>query len=145
LFQFIHTFGAAKDSFAARRLILSSTRTRRLKAAVGSFGAEEPRPDVVEFRALEVNMAQFVIEREIPNAGELTETQIREISLKSLEVLGQMGPKIRWLHSYVTDNKIYCVYLAADEAAIREHAQRGGFPANRIAKVRRLIDPVNFE
>jgi Protein of unknown function (DUF4242) len=100
---------------------------------------------VVEFRALEVNMAQFVIEREIPNAGELSETQIRELSLKSLEVLGQMGPKIRWLHSYVTDNKIYCVYLAADEAAIREHAQKGGFPANRISKVRKLIDPVNFE
>jgi Nickel responsive protein SCO4226-like len=100
---------------------------------------------VVEFRATEVNMAQFVIEREIPNAGELSETQIRELSLKSLEVLGQMGPKIRWLHSYVTDNKIYCVYLAADEAAIREHAQKGGFPANRISKVRKLIDPVNFE
>jgi hypothetical protein len=100
---------------------------------------------VVEFRAVEVNMAQFVIEREIPNAGELSEPQIRELSLKSLEVLGQMGPKIRWLHSYVTDNKIYCVYLAADEAAIREHAQKGGFPANRISKVRKLIDPVNFE
>jgi hypothetical protein len=56
-----------------------------------------------------------------------------------------MGPKIRWLHSYVTDNKIYCVYLAADEAAIREHAQKGGFPANRISKVRKLIDPVNYE
>jgi Protein of unknown function (DUF4242) len=100
---------------------------------------------VIEFRAVEVNMAQFVIEREVPNAGELSETQIRELSLKSLEVLGQMGPKIRWLHSYVTDNKIYCVYLAADEAAIREHAQKGGFPANRISKVRKLIDPVNFE
>jgi len=91
-------------------------------------------------------MPQYVIEREVPNAGELTETQIRcEISLRSLDVLGKMGPKIRWLHSYVTDNKIYCVYLAADEAAIREHAQKGGFPANRIAKVRKLIDPVNYE
>lgn len=90
-------------------------------------------------------MPQYIIEREVPNAGELTETQIREISLNSLGVLGQMGPKIRWLHSYVTDNKIYCVYIAADEAAIREHALKGGFPANRISKVRKLIDPVNYE
>jgi hypothetical protein len=90
-------------------------------------------------------MPQYVIEREVPNAGELTESQIREISLKSLSVLGEMGPKIQWLHSYVTDNKIYCVYVAPDEAAISEHARKGGFPANRISKVRRLIDPVNFQ
>ena len=90
-------------------------------------------------------MPQYVIEREVPNAGELTEAQIREISLKSLSVLGEMGPKIQWLHSYVTDNKIYCVYVAPDEAAISEHARKGGFPANRISKVRKLIDPVNFQ
>ena len=90
-------------------------------------------------------MPQYVIEREIPGAGEMSESEIRDVSVKSLEVLGLMGPKIRWLHSYVTDNKIYCVYLAADEAAIREHAQKGGLPANRISKVRRLIDPVNYE
>jgi len=90
-------------------------------------------------------MPQYVIEREVPNAGELTESQIREISLKSLAVLGEMGPKIQWLHSYVTDNKIYCVYVAVDEAAISEHARKGGFPANRISKVRKLIDPVNFQ
>ena len=90
-------------------------------------------------------MPQYVIEREVPNAGELTESQIREISLKSLAVLGEMGPKIQWLHSYVTDNKIYCVYVAPDEAAISEHARKGGFPANRISKVRKLIDPVNFQ
>jgi hypothetical protein len=90
-------------------------------------------------------MPQYVIEREVPGAGQLTEAQIQEISLKSLQVLGEMGPKIRWLHSYVTDDKIYCVYLAPDEATIREHAQRGGFPANRISAVRRLMDPVNFQ
>jgi hypothetical protein len=90
-------------------------------------------------------MPQYVIEREVPNAGELTESQIREISLKSLSVLGEMGPKIQWLHSYITDNKIYCVYVAPDEAAISEHARLGGFPANRISKVRKLIDPVNFQ
>jgi len=90
-------------------------------------------------------MPQYVIEREIPNAGQLTEAEIKEISLKSLSVLGEMGPKIRWLHSYVTDNKIYCVYVAPDEAAIIEHGKKGGFPVSRISKVRKLVDPVNFE
>jgi hypothetical protein len=90
-------------------------------------------------------MPQYVIERDLPGVQDLTEEQIREISLKSLEVLVGMGPQIRWLHSYVTNDKLYCVYLAPDEATIREHAKRGGFPANRIAAVRRLIDPVNYE
>jgi hypothetical protein len=90
-------------------------------------------------------MPQYVIEREIPGAGQMTEQQIRDASIKSLAVLGDMGPKIRWLHSYVTDNKLYCVYMAPDEATIEEHARRGGFPANRISKVRHLIDPVNYE
>ena len=89
-------------------------------------------------------MPQYVIEREIPNAGALTEGEIRDISLKSIAVLDEMGPKIQWLHSYVTDDKIYCVYLAPDEAAVREHAKRGGFPANRVSAVRRLLDPSNF-
>ena len=89
-------------------------------------------------------MPQYVIEREIPDAGKLTEAQIRDISLKSIAVLDEMGPKIQWLHSYVTDDKIYCVYLAPDEAAVREHATRGGFPANRVSAVRRLLDPINF-
>ena len=89
-------------------------------------------------------MPQYVIEREVPGAGQMSEAQIREVSLKSLEVLGKMGPKIQWVHSYVTDDKIYCVYLAPDEATIREHARLGGFPANRISAVRRLLDPVNF-
>ncbi len=90
-------------------------------------------------------MPQYVIEREVPGAGQFSEAQLREISLKSLQVLGELGPKIQWVHSYVTDDKIYCVYLAPDEATIREHARRGGFPANRISAVRRLIDPVNFQ
>jgi hypothetical protein len=89
-------------------------------------------------------MPQYVIEREIPGAGSLSEAQIREASLKSLEVLDELGSKIRWLHSYVTDNKIYCVYLAPDEDTVREHAKRAGLPVNRIAAVRRLLDPVNF-
>jgi hypothetical protein len=89
-------------------------------------------------------MPQFVIEREIPGAGTWTEDQIRDASLASLEVLGGMGSQIQWLHSYVTDDRIYCVYLAPDDSAIREHAKRAGFPANRISAVRRMIDPVKY-
>lgn len=86
-------------------------------------------------------MPQYVIEREIPGAGELTDAQLQEISKKSVTVLNDMGPEIKWLHSYVTGDKVYCVYLAPDEETIREHARRGGFPANRVSAVRRLIDP----
>ena len=86
-------------------------------------------------------MPQFVIEREIPGAGALSEAEIREISLRSLEALKQMGPRIQWLHSYVTEDKVYCVYLAPDENSIREHARKAGIPADRIAAVRQLINP----
>ena len=88
-------------------------------------------------------MQQFVIEREIPGAGALSEDQIREVSLRSLQTLNEMGPQIQWLHSYVTEDKVYCVYLAPDEDTIREHARRTGIPANRIAAVRRLIGPAS--
>ena len=90
-------------------------------------------------------MPQFVIERDVPGAGQLSEAEIRNLSAKSMQVLDGMGPQIRWLHSYVTDNKLYCVYLAPDEESVREHARRGGFPANRVSAVRRLIDPVNYQ
>lgn len=84
---------------------------------------------------------QYVIEREIPGAGSLSEEQLREISLQSLQTLKEMGPQIQWLHSYVTEDKVYCVYLAPDENSIREHARRVGIPADRISAVRRLLDP----
>ena len=90
-------------------------------------------------------MPQFVIERVIPGAGSLSEEQIREISLRSLETLKEMGPQIQWLHSYVTEDKVYCVYLASDESSIREHARRVGIPADRVSAVRRLIDPANLK
>jgi Protein of unknown function (DUF4242) len=90
-------------------------------------------------------MPKFVIEREVPGAGNLSENELRELSRKSVDVLNEMGPEIQWLHSYVTGDKIYCVYLAPDEAAVREHAKKGGFPANRISAVRRLIDPTTAE
>lgn len=90
-------------------------------------------------------MPKFVIEREVPGAGNLTDDQLREISRKSLQVLKSLGPEIQWLHSYVTGDKVYCVYLAPDTAMIEEHARRAGLPANRISAVRRLIDPTFAE
>ena len=89
-------------------------------------------------------MPEFVIERELPGAGQMSEDQVREVSLRSLEVLKSLGSQIQWLHSYVTDDRIYCVYLAPDEAAIREHARQTGIPANRVSAVRRLIDPKRY-
>lgn len=86
---------------------------------------------------------KYVIEREIPNAGSLTEEQLREVSLKSISVLDELGPSIQWLHSFVTDDKVYCVYIAPDETIIRKHAEKVGLPANRISAVRRLLDPTN--
>src|SRR6267142_1024091 len=90
-------------------------------------------------------MPKFVIEREVPGAGNLTAEQLREISQKSVNVLRGLGPEIKWLHSYVTGDKVYCVYIAADEKIIREHAKRVGIPANRVSAVRRLIDPATAE
>jgi len=90
-------------------------------------------------------MPKFVIEREIPGLGKLSDAEIRDIAIKSRVVLDELGTEIQWLHSYVTGDKLYCVYLAPDENLIREHAKRGGFPANRISAVRRLIDPTSAE
>ena len=87
---------------------------------------------------------KFVIEREIPGAGQMTEEQVRDASVRSLEILKGMGSQIQWLHSYVTDDRLYCVYLAPDEEVIREHARKLGVPANRISAVRRLIDPKRY-
>ena len=89
-------------------------------------------------------MPEFLIEREIPGLGQMTEEQLRDISVRSLGVLKTLGPQIQWLHSYVTDDRLYCVYLAPDEAAIREHASKLGVPANRISAVRRLLDPKRY-
>ncbi len=90
-------------------------------------------------------MPKFVIEREIPDAGKLTPEQLQAISQKSCGVLQSMGPQIQWLQSFVTDNKIYCIYIAPDEETVRRHAQQGGFPANSIARVRSVIDPTTSE
>lgn len=90
-------------------------------------------------------MPQFVIERVVPGASKLTDAEIREASLASLEALKQLGPEIRWMHSYVTDDKIYCIYYSPDEALIREHGRMIGVPVDRVAAVRRILEPVNFE
>ena len=89
-------------------------------------------------------MPEYVIEREIPGAGQMTEDQLRDVSLRSLEVLRGLGTQIQWLHSYVTDDRLYCVYLAPNEDLIREHARKLGVPANRISAVRRLLEPKNY-
>lgn len=90
-------------------------------------------------------MPRFVIEREIPGVGQFSEAELREVSLQSLRTLQQMGPEIQWLHSYVTEDKLYCIYLAPDETSVREHARKTGMPANRISAVRRLVDPTNLQ
>ena len=86
-------------------------------------------------------MPKYVIEREIEGAGNFSDAELQAVARKSLGVLKDLGPAIKWLHSYVTGDKIYCVYLAPDEETVREHARRGAFPANRISSVRRMIDP----
>jgi hypothetical protein len=90
-------------------------------------------------------MPKFVIERNIPGAGKLDAETLKAISQKSCGVLSAMGPKIQWVHSYVTDDKIYCVYNAPDEATVREHATQGGFPADSVARVTTIIDPTTAE
>jgi hypothetical protein len=90
-------------------------------------------------------MPKYIIERDIPNAGALTAQDLQGISQKSCGVLNGMGTKIQWLESYVTDDKVYCVYIAPDEATIREHAEQGGFPANRISQIKTMIDPTTAE
>jgi hypothetical protein len=90
-------------------------------------------------------MPQYVIERELPGAGKLSPAELKAISQKSCGVLSQMGPQIQWVHSYVTGDKIYCVYRAPNEEMVREHARQGGFPANRVSEVKSVIDPTTAE
>jgi hypothetical protein len=93
----------------------------------------------------EVNMPKFVIERDLPGAGSLSTEQLVAISQKSCSVLEEMGPKIQWVHSYVTGDKIYCIYVAPDEETIVTHARKGGFPADVVARVYQMIEPITAE
>ncbi|QEY63288.1 DUF4242 domain-containing protein [Metapseudomonas lalkuanensis] len=90
-------------------------------------------------------MPKFLIEREIPEAGKLTDRDLKAISQKSCRVLRELGPEVQWIQSYVTDDKLYCVYIAASEELVREHAQQGGFPVNRISRISSIIDPTTAE
>ena len=90
-------------------------------------------------------MPKFIIERNLGPGANLSDEEIRAVSLKSLEVLRELGPQIQWIQSFVTDDKIYCIFYAPDESLIREHARRGGFRVDRVAAVRQLLDPVNFQ
>ena len=90
-------------------------------------------------------MPKFVIERELMGAGKLPKAELQAISQKSCGVLADMGPQIQWVQSFVTDDKIYCIYIAPDEEAVKEHARKGGFAANVVAKVRSMIDPTTAE
>jgi hypothetical protein len=90
-------------------------------------------------------MPKYVIERELPGAGKLPPDQLQAISQKSCGVLSNLGPKIQWVHSYVTDDKIYCIYIAPNEEMVREHAMQGGFPATKISEVKTIIDPTTAE
>ena len=90
-------------------------------------------------------MPKYIIEREIPGAGQMSAAQLKGAATQSNAVLAKLGPQIQWVESYVTGDKLYCVYLAPDEDTVREHARRGGFPANRISAVRRMIDPTTAE
>ena len=87
-------------------------------------------------------MPRYVIERDVAAVGKLSGQELAELSKKSCDVIAQLGPQIQWVHSYVTDDKIYCLYIASDTEVLREHARRGGFPANRISEVRATIDPM---
>lgn len=90
-------------------------------------------------------MPKYVIEREIPGAGKLSSDELKAISQKSCDVLRELGPKISWIQSYVTDDKIYCIYIAPNKDMLKEHAEKGGFPINSIAQVRTIIDPTTSE
>ena len=90
-------------------------------------------------------MPKYIIEREIPGAGSLTRQDLQAISQKSCSILNDMGPRIQWLESYVTNDKVYCLYIAPDEATIRAHAERGEFPTNRISRIKSVIDPTTAE
>jgi cell division inhibitor SulA len=90
-------------------------------------------------------MPKYVIEREIPGAGKLTAMELQGVSQTSCDVLRKLGPEIQWVHSYVTGDKVYCVYIAPNEELIREHAQQGGFPANKISEIKNVIDPTTAE
>jgi hypothetical protein len=128
-----------------RKITVSATVLLSLLIAIAGYSQDRANknPDKVSNNNLKnkKNMKTYVIEREIPNAGNLTPDELKGISEKSNEVVAEMGPQIEWIHSYVTDNKVYCVYRAENEELIRKHAEKGGFPASSIQQVATTINP----
>ena len=115
-----------------------------ITAATLAFFATLPLPALAQSQG-SVAMAKYVIERTVPGAGKLSAAQLQAISHKSLEVLRSMGTKIQWVQSYVTDDKVYCVYIAENEDDIRKHAAAGGFPVDRISRIKTMIDPTSAD
>ena len=113
--------------------------TTCVTSGAGEYGA---RPEIIE---KENAMSKYLIEREIPGAGKMSSQELKAISQKSCGVLGKMGSQIQWLQSYVTGDKVYCVYIAQNENIIRDHAQQAGFPVNRVSEVASVIDPTTAE
>jgi hypothetical protein len=138
---------------------VSSHNSNRLSIAAGSsweLGSDFPRciegDSIIKQLALcyrdcdgGFDMPKFLIEREIPGAGDLSQQQLQAVSEKSCSVLRNLGSEIQWVHSYVTGDKIYCVYIAPNEQIVREHARLGGFPANRVSEIKSVIDPTTAE
>jgi len=111
-----------------------------LVAATATFAKEQPKPE-----SLPAGLNMYVIERDMPAVGKLTPAELKAASQKSCSVLKELGPQITWIHSYVTGDKLYCVYLAPNEELVREHARKGGFPANSISRVSTIISPQTAE
>jgi len=111
----------------------------------GSFASAGCDKIQIKIQPKQKPMPKFIIERELPGAGKMSADELHGISQKSCSVLNQLGPQIQWLESHVTNDKIYCIYIAPNEEMIREHARRGGFPANRISEIKSVIDPTTAE
>ena len=125
-----------------RRGLVNRPNTYTMTAVLG---VKKEVPEYTPPNHREKAMPKYVIERDIPNVGSVTPEQVTAISQKSCSVLNQLGPQIQWVHSYVTQDKIYCVYIAPNEEMVREHARQGGFPANRVSEVKLVIDPTSAE
>jgi hypothetical protein len=147
--DFVDGLPEAEDFNLAFDFFISNFNISRLpsdghfqQASLQSFGWWQITPSRVWNGG---KMPKYVIERDIPKIGEVTPDQVIAISQKSCSVLNKLGPQIQWVHSYVTQDKIYCVYIAPNEEMVKEHARQGGFPANRISEVKIVIDPTSAE
>jgi Protein of unknown function (DUF4242) len=124
------------------KIVLQYRRTDEMRVQWCRFRGQKGNSDLIHRK--EIAMPKFLIEREIPGAGKLSAAELQSISQKSCSVLRSL-PQVQWVESYVTDDKIYCVYIAPDEQAVREHARQGGFPANSVSIIRRMLDPTSAE